>query len=271
MKRVFLVATFLASFGATNAYAQMETCTTDSGGNSICDPTAFHVGTPGATGTDPVLLNNNKTFTITEVGNHDINSPVRILFLEPAGTNTADITSVDGQMASLVTTTDPLGKFSFGATGIAALGAFNTTTDTFSGPAVTLSSGQDLVKQIGFNGGAASISYANIDAEYMLLGLTVPKTFDVFDAIVPVNFTSDSDFLTVNGAFIKGTVISAIALDITAGAHGNVITVYDNSWTTAGFVNTTAVIPEPSTWVMMIVGFGVLGLIGWRSKFVFAG
>jgi hypothetical protein len=269
MKRVLLATTILVCFGATSAWAgQVPTTCTDNGTSLICDPTAFHVSAPGATGTDPVLLNNSTKFTITEVGNHDISSPVNVLFLEPAGSNTASITGVTGQMASLVTLADPLGKFSFGATSVAALGAFDTLTNAFDGPAVTISATQDLVKQIGFNGGAASISFENIKAEYQALGLTVPTTFDVFDALVPVNFTTDTDFLTVNGSFLKGTVISAIALNIDTSGNKPKIDVYDNSWTNAGFVNQLgAPVPLPGALPLFVGGLAGLGVLGrWRRR-----
>jgi hypothetical protein len=266
MKKL-LISTAL--FIAVSAPAYAQTTCTDNGVTVICDPTAFHLSAPGATGSDPVLLNESTTVTLTEVGNHDISQPVRLLFIEPVTTNDVTITGVSGRMASLVTGADPTGAFTFGATSVAALGTFNTTTDTFSGPAVTLSAGQDLVKQIGFNGGAASISYANIQTEYMALGLAVPTVFDVFDAVVPVNFTSDSDFLTAIGTFPKGTVISAIGVNVSIGNNGKPqIDVFDNSWTTAGFVNTTGVppIPEPSTWLMMLSGFGVFGAFFYRRR-----
>lgn len=265
MKKLLLTTALLLS-ASPAALAQMAPCV-DNGVSLVCDPTAYHVSSPTATGQDPVLLNDSNTFTITEVGNHNISAPTRVLIIEPGTSQTASITGVTGQMASLVTGADPTGAFSFGATSISALGAFNPLDNAFDGPAVTLSSGQDLVKQIGFNGGAASISFTNIATEYAALGLTVPTVFDVFDAVVPVNFTSDSDFLTVNGSFTKGTVISAIGIDIgTNGSGRPQVTVFDNSWTTAGFVNAASIVPEPSTWAMFIVGFGLMGFIGWRKS-----
>lgn len=256
MRRLLLTTALIAFAGGAHA----QTACTDDGATMICDPTAFHVSAPGATGQDPVLLNNSTTFTLTEVGNHTINQPIRVLIIEPDGPNLSSITGVNGLGTG--------GPFSFGAQSITALGAFNTADNKFDGPAVTISAGQDLVKQIGFNGGAASISFQNIKDEYNLLGLTVPTKFDVFDAAVPVGFNSDSDFLTALGFFPKGTIISAIALDIDTSNPRHVkIDVFDNSWTTAGFVNTLgSPVPEPSTWAMMLLGFVGFAFFGWRSR-----
>jgi hypothetical protein len=46
----------------------------------------------------------------------------------------------------------------------------------------------------------------------------------------------------------------------------------DTSFTNAGLITGDAVInpvigvPEPSTWVMMGAGFGLLGLVGWKKR-----
>src|SRR6478736_4812150 len=102
--------------------------------------TALHVSSSTATGSDPVLLNDSNTFTITEVGNHDISSPLRVYFIEPLGAALPTITGASGVGSG--------GSFSFGPTATATARAFDTTNNLFDGPVVTISSTQGLGKQL---------------------------------------------------------------------------------------------------------------------------
>jgi hypothetical protein len=243
----------LAAMGATPALAQM--CSTDPvSGDTFCDPTAFHITSPTATGSDPVLLNDSNSFTIQLVGNHTINQPLHILFIEAPGT-ALSISSVSGVGSS--------GAFSFGPTATSVQDAFVTATRTFTGPAVTISATQDLAKEINLPGGDTSLSYANFMTAFAANHLTLPTTFDVFDAIIPEGFNANSptDFVKVTGNFGLGTIIAPLALDITSQANGKFkVDVFDTSWTNAGVVNQLSVAtPEPSTWVMMLLGFGFAG------------
>jgi hypothetical protein len=236
-------------------------CATTASGETICDPTSFHVSSPTATGSDPVLLNDSNTFTISEVGNHSINDPIRVYFIEPLGAALPTITGATGVSAG--------GAFTIGPTSTATAQAFDTTNNTFDGPTVTISSGQDFGKQVGL--GDASVSYANFQTEYLKLGLTVPTTFQVEDAVfnVPGNgFNSDLDFLTVDGKFGLGTIIAPLAIDITTDNHGKVtVTAFDTAWTNAGFVNQlSTTVPEPRTWVLMGIGFAALGYTALRRR-----
>lgn len=257
MKRLLLAGTILGAFPAA-AMAQMSPCFTDASGNTFCDPASFHVSSGTATGSDPVLLNDSNTFTITEVGNHTINQPIRIVLVEPAG-GAPDITSVTGFGAG--------GSFSLGPQAITAARAFDTTNGLFDGPVVTLSAGQDVGKVLNLPGADASVSYTNIAAEYGLLGLSVPTTFNVEVATIPVAFNSDADFLTVNGSFPIGKIIAPIAVDVEVGNNGKLkVTTFDTAWTNAGFVNKLSVppVPEPSTWVLVLGGFAFMGWLGGR-------
>jgi hypothetical protein len=259
MKKLLLAAALCALVAP--AYAQTA-CTTDASGNTICDPTSFHVTSGTATGSDPVLLNDANTFTITEVGNHSINDPIRVFFIDPLGTALPTITGATG--------VGPLGSFTLGPTSVFTAQAFDSTNGLFDGPVVTLAAGQKFGDQIGL--GDNSVSFANIKTEYDLLGLTVPTTFQIEEATFNVpggGFNSDLDSLTVNGAFSIGTIIAPLAVDITLKNNGKLdITAFDTSWTNAGFVNTTSIpgTPEPSTWAMLIAGFGLLGLVGWKKR-----
>ena len=248
MKRFLLAGTILSAVGATHAWAQ--SCSVDPvTGNTICDPTSFHVGASGATGSDPVLLNNSTSFTITTVGNHDISQPIRVYFIEPLGAALPTITSASGLAAS--------GSFSFGATSTVTSTAFDQTNGLFDGPTVTLTAGEDFGKQMNLPGADASVSFTNITAEYTKLGLAVPTTFQLEDAMFPVAFNSDSDFITLKGNFGIGTVIAPLAVNVEVQSNGKLkITTFDTSWTNAGFVNKLgAPVPEPRTWVMLGLGF----------------
>lgn len=266
MNRLLLTTAMLLAFGATTAYAQSVPCTVDAAtGNTICDPASFHVTSPGATGQDPVLLNDSNTFTITEVGNHTINQPIRVVFIEPLGAALPDITSATGLGAG--------GAFSFGPTTTATQTGFDQTNGLFDGPVVTLSAGQDFGKALNLPGADASVSYTNIAAEYAALGLTLPATFQLEAAVFPVAFNSDSDFITLNGSFGLGTIIAPLAVDVELGNNGKLkITTFDTAWTNAGFVNQlSSPVPEPSTWAMGIIGFGLMGLMGWRKRHALLG
>jgi hypothetical protein len=247
MKKLLLAAALTLVAGVSPALAQM--CSTDAAGNTICDPTAFHVTSSTATGSDPVLLNDSNTFTIDLVGNHTINQPLHILFIEAPGTPLS-ITSASGVEAGGT-------AFSFGATATSAQRAFDLTNGLFDGPDVTISTGQDLAKQINLNGGDTSLSYANFLTAFAANHLTLPTTFDVFDAVFPVSFDSNADFITLNGNFGLGTIIAPLALDITTGSNGKLdVTVFDTSWTNAGVVNQlSTAVPEAPTWVMFFLGF----------------
>lgn len=257
MKRFLLASTILGAVGATQAQAQVaNSCMTDPvTGNTFCDPTSFHVGSPNDMGTsEPVLLGDSNTFTVTLVGNHDISQPIRIYFIEPLGAALPTITSatgfgVIGGMSQ---------AFGFGKTPTATAVAFDQTNGLFDGPTVTLSSGQDFGKAMNLKGADASVSFANITAEYTKLGLTPPTTFQLEDAVFPVGFNSNLDSITLNGSFGLGTVIAPLAVNVSVGSNGHLdITTFDTSWTNAGFVNTLSgpPIPEPSTWVMLSLGF----------------
>jgi hypothetical protein len=260
MKKLLLAAALCAL--AAPAYAQ--TCTTDPAtGNTLCDPSTLHVSSPTATGSDPVLLNDSNTFTITEVGNKDINDPIRVYFIQPLGALIPTITGFSG--------VGPLGAFNIpGVVSIdSAPRVLDLANGLFDGALLgNITSGQDFGTKLGVGGG--SVSFVNFIAEYTALGLPLPTAFQVEDALFNVpggGFTSDADFLTVNGNFALGTIIAPVAVDLTIKNGKLNITAYDSPWTETAFVNTLSgpPVPEPSTWAMLISGFGLMGLFGWRK------
>jgi hypothetical protein len=230
-------------------------CVTDSSGVTVCDPTAYHVSSPTATGSEPVLLNDSNTFTITDINNGaTIDVPLHVLFIVPAGDPVPTVTGASG--------VDAAGSFTVGTTAVGTQKAFDTTNGLFDGSVVTISSTQDLAKQINLNGGDTSLSYANFMTEFTKLGLSLPTTFDVYDATFSgVGFNAKGQSITVDGTFALGTIIAPLSLDLSTKNGKLVVTVYDTSWTNAGLVNTlSSTIPEPSTWVMMLSGFAMMGL-----------
>lgn len=210
------------------------------------DPTAFHVTSPSATGTDPVLLNEGNTFTVNDndlPAGDTIVSPLEIFLIEPIAAAAPVVTSA---------------KFD------------GLTSDMFSvGPSMlwnTSTVGQSFYKDfLGCGGGCdGSVNLTNINAAENSIGNPSATQFNVFQVNVQMNggsgFTAKGQFEELLGNFALGTVVAPFATN-----GGN--KVYDTSWTNAGFVNhTTVSTPEASTWVMMLTGFGLMGAGAWRAS-----
>jgi PEP-CTERM motif len=123
---------------------------------------------------------------------------------------------------------------------------------------------KDLYTFVGCTSCNNSLGFTNLIA-----GITAdttlpsaPTAFDIYEAVVTVNF-SGKDAINVIGSFAEGTYIAPVS-------GGGV----DTSFTNAGLITGSAVInpviggtaPEPSTWAMMLAGFGLLGLAAYRRK-----
>jgi hypothetical protein len=235
MKRIFLAGTgFLLVSAASPALAQ--SCTTV-GAQTFCDPASFHVTDSKATGSDPVLLNENTTFNIDDVDNGaTINKPLTIFFAVPVGAGTPVVTSdsFDGATQQAFTGT------------LSNEGVWNPATN-------------DLYSFLGCAACDNSINMTNVDAVD-----GAGATFNVFNLVVNETFAGNTDFETVDGLFPKGTIIAPLASDV----GDNKTTFYDTAWTNAGFVNAAAVggVPEPKTWAMMALGFGLMGLLGYKRR-----
>ncbi|HZZ21553.1 MAG TPA: hypothetical protein VFE60_02765 [Roseiarcus sp.] len=225
---VLLLAAGLCALAAP-AYAQ--SCTTDSSGNTFCDPANFHVTSPAATGSDRVLLNDNNTFTIKDVSNGaTIDQPLTIYFAVVTGQAKPIVTdwSFDG---------GPTTPF------VGSLSNEGTWTPTNSGTS------KDLYSFVGCGGCDGSINKSNVDAIETTLGLGPTPTFNVFNLVLPVGFSGNTDFVTVDGSFSLGTLIAPFAENIVMQANGKIkTTVFDTSWTNTGAVNDA--VPEPSTWAV---------------------
>jgi PEP-CTERM motif len=78
-------------------------------------------------------------------------------------------------------------------------------------------------------------------------------------------------FVVVPAGYVSGTTLSdSITFDsATFDSLGVTRGIY--TWKWGGGVNAdsftlTTVVPEPSTWAMMLLGFAGLGLVGWRRR-----
>src|SRR3974390_841624 len=132
MKKVLLAGAILAAVGVSGAHSQTApVCTTDAAGNTFCDPTTLHVSTPGGTRGDPVLLNNDKTFTITDVSNgQKINSPLYVAFIVPGPASfLPKVTSATGTAWNGITGGGAANiPVTFGVTSVGPLETFSLTT-----------------------------------------------------------------------------------------------------------------------------------------------
>lgn len=244
VKAAFLsTATAVIALPATSAYVTLHSTPAHA---QFIDPTAFHVTSSSASGSDPVLLNEGNTFTVNDndlPAGDTIVSPLEIFLIEPLTAAAPHVTSAlfDG-----------------------------TTSDMFSvGPAMlwnTSTTGQSFYKDfLGCGGGCdGSVNLTNINAAEATIGEPAATQFNVFQVNVSMNsgngFTAKGQFEQLLGSFALGTVVAPFATN-----GGN--KVYDTSWTNAGFVNHTSVsTPEASTWVMMLVGFGLMGAGAWRAS-----
>jgi hypothetical protein len=125
----------------------------------------------------------------------------------------------------------------------------------------TAASGKDFYTFVGCTACNNSLNFVNFTAGQADTTLpSAPTAYDVFKAVVTVDFTG-KDFIDVQGLFAEGTYIAPLS------GEG-----VDTSFTNAGLITSGNVInpvisaPEPSTWAMLISGFALMGLFGWRKR-----
>jgi hypothetical protein len=192
--------------------------------------TSLHVTGGSATGADPVLLNENTSFEILDNQNGTaIDSPLTIYFAVPVGDTGPSVTSYAFDSGTPKTTGITLNS----------LGVW----DPAGGKA------GDLYTFAGCTKGCdGSINESNVDAVD-----GAGTKFNVWSLMLTQGFNSQGDDEVIDGLFAKGTIIAPLATD----AKGKIA---DTSWTNTGFVNVspTSPVPEPSTWAMMISGFGLM-------------
>jgi hypothetical protein len=184
-------------------------------GIDYIDPTSFHVTATGATGSDPVLLNNNKSFSIQDVGGQNINTPLTVYIATPVGAPVPTISSAsylfDSQPATSVTVT---------ANGL------------FSGTPFPTGSASDLYTYVGCVACDNSLNETNINAAYTADGLSTPASLSVYSFTANHAFQG-KDEINFTGLFANGDIVFPFAQNV----GNNQVTIFDTSWTNTGFVD----------------------------------
>ncbi len=195
--------------------------------------TAFHVTGSLATGSDPVLLNEDTSFDVRDNENGTaIDSPLTIFFAVPVGETGPSVTQYDFDGGAFTTT----------GISLTSVGVWTPHTG----------SGGDLYTFVGCTACDNSINISNVDAVD-----GIGTKFNVYSLMISQSFSAQGDNELIDGLFAKGTLIAPLALD----AKGKVA---DTSWTNTGDVNTFSVppgpTPEPATWSLLLIGVGAIGV-----------
>jgi PEP-CTERM motif len=149
---------------------------------------------------------------------------------------------------------------------------------------------RDTIETPDFNGVPGPFTGSNANNGYVIVGLTVFNyTGTVVEYTIPttgfyyvaaVGAQGGSGFFTGGfGAGVGGSVFLDMGteLDIVVGGAGatSVNGLLNGGGGGGSFVwdptavppqPVTAAVPEPSTWAMMLLGFGGLGFLGWRGS-----
>ena len=180
-------------------------------GIDYIDPTAFHVTATGATGSDPVLLNNNKTFSIQDNGGQNIDHPLTIYIAGPIGSTAPTIATVNYDNGAITPIAGPFPRTLVG----------NDTALT------------DLYTFVGCVACDNSLNFSNIDTAYAADGLAKPTGgLTVWSFSVNQDFVG-KDGVDVTGSFANGDIVFPFAQNI----GDKKVTIFDTSWTNAGLVD----------------------------------
>lgn len=167
------------------------------------------------------------------------------LYVITSATSLAEVTNVSYGAGALTVSSDA-GVIPFAQVGY----------DAYAGNPVSVDTTPYKYYELSFSGGSG---FLNINAEmfsstgpvyYTSNGVNVGATTHPFDVYIPIGSVSGFDFTNVNGFLFE-----IEAFNVGAGPN----------WTVDNFqLSTTA--PEPSTWILMLAGFGVLSFAGYRSR-----
>lgn len=182
-------------------------------GISYIDPTSFHVTSGVATGSDPVLLNNNTAFSIQDIGGQTINQPLTLYIAGPLGSTAPVITTATYDNGT--NTTIP--------------GPFPRTLVSSSASLV----GTDLYSLVGCVACDNSLNQTNIDAAYGTIGLSnTTSALTIWSFSIPQGFAG-KDEINFTGTFANGDIVFPFAQNV----GQNNVTIFDTSWTNTGLVD----------------------------------
>lgn len=141
--------------------------------------------------------------------------------------------------------------FNIGDAGNPTWGQLNTLT--FSGPgtgAIVNVWGASLTNWVNFNLGGLA-------ADKVIFNFHEADAVSMGGMIVPGSVLAPYSLVTLNGGGVEGAVVAS-------ALHGEGAFVGGAAFT--GLPATGPAVPEPATWLMMIVGFGAIGAIMRRRK-----
>ena len=227
MKQLFLASTLLAAF-ATPAAATLQLTITANGSTFTCSDGELSCDLSGAT--------NNLLVVDANVGGAFVQATLAQSTFAPSDKNELQLSS-----ASIVNDSGaPI------VIGIAA------SDSGFAPPVEFINESASLTFNNAVGSGPSSLAFLASPSNVKFVGQTLFTTSGA-PTTDPDSFSG-----THTSAFDSSTPFSmteAASLHLATGAD---ITGFNQAMETG--------VPEPSTWAMLIAGFGLIGLIGWKRR-----